>query len=606
VVDKVVKEGLLRRGSQDRADAIRAGNSGEGTLDNNIGNITKSSFSYAGGKGAPQGNFETFTTPEHGVAAAYQTVQAKAKQNGGAISFNDLIGGNAKVKGWAPADDGSGDPLLKGNDPKAYAARLAQSVGLKPTDNVPIDDNGKMATMLAEMNRHEKGRQTVPNSAFPGGIALAQGQGRDDNLKAATADLDLTPQEQALYQRHLTNLYGPGGVTNADGSRSSLYQITTMIDGKAYTLPTVYDGKILTPDQAVEKAKAIGLDKFPSYATEQEAEDRYQKIHAYMDKDTATYMQQNGGAGPVIDQRTGQPTLDWQVAQAQKIADPELRAATLQRVRSLHAQDDAALAERRRMTGQEVQGLIMQGNLTDVSQIPADKWISLEPDQQRAFRAQLDANVRGKDNPPNPALYAELSRQMADDPSAFVKRDLVPLASQLPKEDWKHFQNLQASVSRKDAAAAEKQITVSHAMQVSDALLKSAGIYLGFIDNKGKMLNDKGYKDFVASYQAQLLKEVDQFQNDNKRRPTDDDLNKMADRLLLQGRFRGTGIFSEDRAVAFQRQVGEGSPQFHLRYGDIPADRRQAMESQLKARGLPADKTSVENAYTAWRMAGNR
>jgi hypothetical protein len=120
------------------------------------------------------------------------------------------------------------------------------------------------------------------------------------------------------------------------------------------------------------------------------------------------------------------------------------------------------------------------------------------------------------------------------------------------------------------------------------------------------MLNDKGYKDFVASYQAQLLKEVDQFQNDNKRRPTDDDLNKMADRLLLQGRFRGTGIFSEDRAVAFQRQVGEGSPQFHLRYGDIPADRRQAMESQLKARGLPADKTSVENAYTAWRMAGNR
>ena len=69
MVDKLVKEGLLRRGSQDRADAIRAGNSGDGTLDNNVGNITRSGFQYAGGKGAPQGAFETFTTPEHGVAA---------------------------------------------------------------------------------------------------------------------------------------------------------------------------------------------------------------------------------------------------------------------------------------------------------------------------------------------------------------------------------------------------------------------------------------------------------------------------------------------------------------------------------------------------------
>ena len=147
---------------------------GGGQRDNNIGNITRSPFQYAGGKGAPDGPFETFTTPEHGVAAAYQTIKAKADQNGGAINFLDLIGGNGKVKGWAAKDDGK-DPMLKGNAPEAYATQLAQSVGLKPGDNIPLGDADKMATILKRMNTVEKGKQTVPDAAFDGGIKLARG-----------------------------------------------------------------------------------------------------------------------------------------------------------------------------------------------------------------------------------------------------------------------------------------------------------------------------------------------------------------------------------------------------------------------------------------------
>lgn len=142
---------------------------------NNIGNIVRSQFNYAGGKGAGHGAFETFDTPDHGVAAAYINIQAKAKQNGGTLSFLDLIGGNAKVRGWAPADDGA-NPMLKGNNPAAYAARLSAAVGLTPGDPVPLGDDAKMAAVLAEMNRIEKGRVTVPDSAFLGGIRLARGE----------------------------------------------------------------------------------------------------------------------------------------------------------------------------------------------------------------------------------------------------------------------------------------------------------------------------------------------------------------------------------------------------------------------------------------------
>jgi hypothetical protein len=65
--------------------------------------------------------------------------------------------------------------------------------------------------------------------------------------------------------------------------------MTVGIDGKTYILPTVYDGKLLSDDAAIEKAKTLGLDKFPSYATEEEASARYNKMHDYMDRDTEFY-----------------------------------------------------------------------------------------------------------------------------------------------------------------------------------------------------------------------------------------------------------------------------------------------------------------------------
>jgi hypothetical protein len=110
------------------------------------------------------------------------------------------------------------------------------------------------------------------------------------NYNAANTQLKLNPQEQALYQMHLQNLHGAGGVDNPDGSRSTLYQTTFELDGKNYVIPTVWGGKILTPDQAQQMAKQYGIDKFPSYGSDQEAEARYQQMHGFMEQDTAAYM----------------------------------------------------------------------------------------------------------------------------------------------------------------------------------------------------------------------------------------------------------------------------------------------------------------------------
>lgn len=119
-------------------------------------------------------------------------------------------------------------------------------------------------------------------------------------LPAADKALNLSPQERALYERHIANLWGPGGVDNADGSRSSLLQMNVGFKdqpGATYNFPTVWNGQKLDPDKAEEWQQILanvkgagGREAFPAYATTGEAESRYDQMHGYMDKDTGTYL----------------------------------------------------------------------------------------------------------------------------------------------------------------------------------------------------------------------------------------------------------------------------------------------------------------------------
>jgi len=106
----------------------------------------------------------------------------------------------------------------------------------------------------------------------------------------ATQQLRLTPQEQALYQRHLENLYGSGKVVHPDGGISTLYQMSVEGPGKRhYNIPSVYDGHILHPTQAIQRAEQAGWHQFPSYPSGEEADARYQAMHGYFDQDMDRY-----------------------------------------------------------------------------------------------------------------------------------------------------------------------------------------------------------------------------------------------------------------------------------------------------------------------------
>lgn len=101
-------------------------------------------------------------------------------------------------------------------------------------------------------------------------------------------ELNLTPQEQYAYEHHLGNL-AQGGVRHDDGSISSFLNTIRGFDNRYYVLPTVWDNQIIPEDEAVRRAQADGLHKWPSYDSVEAAEARYQAMHGYMERDTNAY-----------------------------------------------------------------------------------------------------------------------------------------------------------------------------------------------------------------------------------------------------------------------------------------------------------------------------
>jgi hypothetical protein len=99
-----------------------------------------------------------------------------------------------------------------------------------------------------------------------------------------TRGLGMTQQEQFMIQHHRNNL-AKGGVKNPDGSTSTYKSIGVTVGDRYYMLPTIWDNKEVSAQEAVSRAQKVGFDRFPSYDTPEQGEARYQQLHGYMERD---------------------------------------------------------------------------------------------------------------------------------------------------------------------------------------------------------------------------------------------------------------------------------------------------------------------------------
>lgn len=138
---------------------------------------------------------------------------------------------------------------------------------------------------------------------------------REKYLDLADKNLRLNKRETRLYERHLDNLYGSGGVDDGLGGRATLLSDIVSEGGRYYIVPRIWDGEVLKKDEALKLARKESLRRFPAYSSKAKAEARLRDIHEYMDMDSEVWLSAQVQIPP-IPSKAKRPSIskDWIVA----------------------------------------------------------------------------------------------------------------------------------------------------------------------------------------------------------------------------------------------------------------------------------------------------
>jgi peptidoglycan hydrolase-like protein with peptidoglycan-binding domain len=218
----------------------------------------------------------------------------------GGSSVDAATGGATSVGGRdhiANAIQRSGGIQKGSRDTAANKAIQNFLVGQAVGDRIgaPIKADGVFGNRTKEAVRNYQARNGIKPDGVVGPDTFAHmnadmADGEPPKSAGQMRGLQPTPQELHLYEHHLDEL-SKGGVHNPDGSISTVKQITVERDGKSYNIPTVWGGKVVSNDEAIKRAGDQGWDSWPSYPSEQAAQQRYDAMHGAMEMDT-------GGATP--------------------------------------------------------------------------------------------------------------------------------------------------------------------------------------------------------------------------------------------------------------------------------------------------------------------
>lgn len=80
----------------------------------------------------------------------------------------------------------------------------------------------------------------------------------------------------AITRHHYTNIANGNAIENADGTLSTVRNITVEMGGKVFVLPTVWDGREVDTSTAIDFARKTDVD-WPSFESEKEANAWYSK-----------------------------------------------------------------------------------------------------------------------------------------------------------------------------------------------------------------------------------------------------------------------------------------------------------------------------------------
>lgn len=237
------------------------------------------------------------------------------------------------------------------------------------------------------------------------------------------------------------------------------------------------------------------------------------------------------------------------------------------------------------MRSQSNHDILTQGAVSGVTSM---EQLLSDPDRARAYselynsnptaceniKNMMEVKAAKKDdvqpNEENQKLWARLLGQSANNRDGFANTDLNEFYGKMPLHQWQQLVEVQGNINKHDAAEAQKAVDIQQAVRVLNKELTEHGY-----KPASKLPKDAEEMDLFT---GQLRNTIDQYrQENNGKRPSQEDILDMGRRLLTSGAIKGTGTISEDK-MDFAHSLNQNTaPNFYIPTNSIPKKDRDAM-----------------------------
>lgn len=274
------------------------------------------------------------------------------------------------------------------------------------------------------------------------------------------------------------------------------------------------------------------------------------------------------------DQLTEQHGNDFKSAltEARQIKDPEVRDATVSRIKARQAETKQFELEDREAASEEAIAFINDGGR--FADLPTSIKNRLTPSSLNAIREYADGGGAAARKVTDPATLIKLSTLSADDPQRFAELNMLDYRAQLSASDFEEFVDLQRKI--RTGVLDGKATGFQSITQIRDAKLKEL---FGGTSAKGE--KQERINAFVIKFEQQLKA----FKQENGKAPSTQDARKLLDDLTAEvvtgGWFGGT-----KRAFELTDEDTQ-----------VPEAMRQVIIEELRAVGEPITVEAIRREY---------
>lgn len=306
------------------------------------------------------------------------------------------------------------------------------------------------------------------------------------------------------------------------------------------------------------------------------------------------------GAG--VSARATMPSYDEAMSKIMAIEDPAVRAAAMTQFNAQIEMRSKAEGAASTAAKSEMWSMVAQG--TPVSQIPLNLKIAAGREAVQGF---MDYEGKAGEIKTDPILQRNLTLFAATDPVSFGKMDLTApeIINALSAADMKSMTDKQAGVLNDQRKAREDGLQISSAMTFARTQLDAVGISTTGLD--GTKRADMAKRE--AQFQMALADEMEAWARANDgRQPTQVDVQKMTNRLLLPIVIKTPGTIWDSNQDAFAFEAGKRADgttvDVVVKYADIPIDLRRGIGLDLERElGRKPSEDEIVQRYEAFMLS---